>query len=400
MAEGSGANENRAEAAVIECAVSRPARVNMRAEPMALYWAAIVCFTLLVVVRLEEQYFPITWKSWLSSISFPTKIHWVKVEDAREACLRTKKSVLLVNCSRTNFGLDQSIFEFRKHAFLYDDSIADYINQHFIPVRYDGDAGDLEARFELIGRGCLSWPGYSSLFTVLPFDVVSGQNDHIEGTGNLAEDGCVHCEGAPEPGDTNVFVSDKLCSSNARVVLPFLRPPKIARSLMYLPRSEQMLLLREAALWHKLKPTRGLIAWRPQNELDAPIKKDRPRIIFLLRPGCSCDEMRTSLFHDSRIYNRVNREFEPFLVEKSNDPLANNKFFKDVYQRYHIRSEDDLPVIIVKNSRGLVETHYGAENLSNVLAFLDWFKSLEMKGAFKVSKPCMTKNVHRVFGGY
>lgn len=348
--------------------------VSMRKQPLWLYRSACLLLALSGAMMIFERVNATAYYDTLKLLLGPERVEWVPVKDAAARAIALKKPILLVNMVRNDYYSNRA-----EWSVIRDGHNADIINQHYVPVRVDGDAlsntsllspiiSDLPFTNNYIkGFGMLAIPykligsGYRDVMSTDNVDEVSSlDNDDLRGRYDYYNSG----SGAGL-GPTSRFAHAYNWGGHEK---------RLAR---YYPAlygfettGEVSDYLDRAYKWHTRKPYRGTVHWQPETAQSMDASK--PKLLtFVLDCGADSDQLRNQLFRDENA-TFVNKKFSPVLydVKRENEELKINHIderlkgdYLDLRKAYKVKQ---LPAMVIVWPSGQSRVVYCDRGIYNI----------------------------------
>jgi len=317
-----------------------------RYQPKALYFCAGALLLLSAVANFGEQFAADAFMQMNDYVAGVSPIHWRNRTDALAEAALKHKPILYVALIKGDFYSARLQGE-----GLHDAGVAELINKNYIPVKLTST----EFRYGKKQKG--DWQavqdnGFNmssgSLITV-PWQMTDMNCNDVVSTSNLTELGV---DDSQELERGNRWSCNGYSSHNYqhnRGQFGELNGFG-GRAIFtgYSNHQDLMDYLQSAYLWHQLPASKGKVAWLPVETLNQPLSS-KPRLIALVdNLGSNSDNMRLDIFWKDNIYTKINKSFEPVLVEFRHGDPDYNKKFDYLKERYGITS---LPALVIEGAK-------------------------------------------------
>jgi hypothetical protein len=348
--------------------------VSMRKQPLWLYRSACLLLALSGAMMIFERVNATAYYDTLKLLLGPERVEWVPVKDAAARAIALKKPILLVNMVRNNYYSDRA-----EWSVIRDGHNADIINQHYVPVRVDGDAlnnasllspiinelpftnnynkgfGMLAIPYKLIGANYRDVMSTDNIF-----EICNLPNDQVNGDYDFYSSGCA-ADLSPVSKSFHAF------NWSGRV----MRRAKFFPALYWFETSGDVsIFLDRAYKWHTGKPYRGTVHWQPETSLT--MEASKPKLLtFVPDCGVESDQLRNQLFKDEGA-TLVNQKFLPVLfdVKRENEELKINRIeerargdYLDLRKTYKVKQ---LPAMVIVWPSGQSRVVYCDRGIYNI----------------------------------
>lgn len=302
---------------------------STKADPKWLYVTACILVVVTTIGLILQQLFP---------PPTPDLIRWRSLSEYQNEAERTNKPVLFVFTARWCGPCRQM----EKQAF-GDKRLTNMINEKYIPVLVmdeKRETGKNPPAIEKLQKTC-AVEGFPTLI-VVPANLLDGTSKDIYSTGSRAEYDLVLKILWPDFFEQD----DELKKSFAeRFQEDYLETyhDRVPAMSGYGGKDKIENYFWTCKIWHKLKLSRGNIAWQSMEKIGSGSK---PTLIALVEDaGYTSDKMRLGLFESPEAAKLINNDFSPVLLEFKRGQMAkNDPKLLAIRDKYKIKA---LPALII-----------------------------------------------------